>query len=286
MLIEANALLPHGAWSPWLLTRVAMSGRTAQDYMRLAREPNAQRAADLSIRGALEQARAAEPARAVAHRADGPQIMLRTHLGREVAYPQPASPPTFNATNEHISWAAWSWNPVTGCLHGCGYCYAREIATSPTTRAYFPAGFTPVFHPERLSAPSNTKVPADVVSDPRRTRVFAGSMGDMYEHWVPREWNEQVHASCVANPEWDHLMLTKFPDRYLEFLEHLPPTAWLGTSVDEQKRVRLAERAFRQISGVRLKYLSLEPMREELRFTDLSTFDWVIVGAQTENSPA
>lgn len=30
--------------------------------------------------------------------------------------------------NTKIDWATRSWNPVTGCLHGCPYCYARKIA--------------------------------------------------------------------------------------------------------------------------------------------------------------
>ncbi len=59
-----------------------------------------------------------------------------------------------------------------------------------------------------------------------------------------------------------------------------PPRAWLGTSVDEQKRVRLAEEAFRQIDGVAVKWLSLEPLLAPLEFSDLSVFDWVVIGAQ------
>lgn len=27
-----------------------------------------------------------------------------------------------------IEWCDSTWNPVTGCLHGCEYCYARQIA--------------------------------------------------------------------------------------------------------------------------------------------------------------
>jgi len=30
--------------------------------------------------------------------------------------------------NDDIEWAKYSWNPVTGCLHNCPYCYARDIA--------------------------------------------------------------------------------------------------------------------------------------------------------------
>jgi DNA repair photolyase len=124
--------------------------------------------------------------------------MLTTHTGEQVAYPLPMGPATFNITNEHISWAGFSWNPVTGCLHGCEYCYAREIALPPTTAAHFPAGFTPLFHHERLLAPANTKVPADAADDPRRKRVFVCSMADLYGRWVPREWIVAVHEACIA----------------------------------------------------------------------------------------
>jgi protein gp37 len=281
-LIEAKAIVGHGQWLPWLKDHVGISERTAQDYMALARDPNPQRAAGLSIRSALEDVRTEKKVKAAARRAEGKHIMLSTHTGEQVAYPLPASAATFNNTNEHISWAAFSWNPVTGCLHGCPYCYARDIALSPTTAAYFPAGFTPLFHHERLQAPANTKVPADAADDARRQRVFVCSMADLYGKWVPREWIEQVHQSCIVNPQWDYLFLTKFPSRYIEFLTDLPTTARLGTTVDEQKRVRIAEQAFRHIKGVRVKWLSLEPLKEELRFTDLSMFDWVVIGSQTE----
>ena len=64
---------------------------------------------------------------------------LRTHAGEEVPYPKPQAKATFNQTDgDGISWASWSWNPVTGCLHGCNYCYAREIATNPRFATGFP----------------------------------------------------------------------------------------------------------------------------------------------------
>jgi protein gp37 len=97
---------------------------------------------------------------------------------------------------------------------------------------------------------------------------------------VPDEWIRQVHASMLASPQWEYLLLTKFPARYVGL--ELPRKAWVGTSVDEQKRVRIAENAFREIDGVAVKWLSLEPLREPLQFTDLSMFDWVVIGAQTE----
>lgn len=208
-------------------------------------------------------------------------LTLYTHDGKAVSYPEPKGKATFNQTKgEGISWAAWSWNPVTGCLHGCNYCYARELATKDSYKPWFPAGFTPLFHHERLDAPTNTTIPGAHAGDPAWRRVFVCSMADLYGRWVPDEWIQQVHASCAANPQWDYLTLTKFPSRYVGL--DLPPTAWLGTSVDEQKRVRIAEDAFRQIDGVLVKWLSLEPLLEPLEFTDLSMFDWIVIGAQTE----
>lgn len=206
-------------------------------------------------------------------------LTLLTHTGEPVEYPKPASKATFNQTDgEGISWAAWSWNPVTGCLHGCDYCYARAIAHRFTDG--FPAGFTPLFHHERLDAPANTTIPAAHRNDPAWRRVFVCSMADLYGRWVPDEWIKQVHESMLATPEWEYLLLTKFPARYVGL--EMPTGTWLGTSVDEQKRVRIAEDAFRQVDGVKVKWLSLEPLREPLEFSDLSMFDWVVIGAQTE----
>lgn len=226
-------------------------------------------------RVAEQRKREPEPEKPKPQRAEPVMLTLLTHTGDEVSYPRPVSRPTFNQTSgPGISWADWSWNPVTGCLHGCRYCYAREIATSERYAASYPVGFTPLYHPERLPAPENTKPGRGV-----KGRVFVCSMADLYGRWVPSEWIESVHKVERDNPQWEYLHLTKFPDRYPDL--DLPATAWIGTSVDEQARVRIAERAFSKITGVKVKWLSLEPLLEPLEFTDLTMFDWVVIGAQT-----
>jgi protein gp37 len=210
-------------------------------------------------------------------------LTLRTHTGQPVPYRQPQAKPTFHeTTGEGVSWAGWSWGIITGCMHGCRYCYARAIV-SRFTNAH-PAGFTPLYHRERLDAPANTKIPARCEHDPAYRRVFVGPLADMFGRWVPLEWIEEILAVEHVNPQWEYLHLTKFPDRYPE-IQILPSTAWIGTSVDEQKRVRIAERAFtalaEQQQRVKVRWLSLEPLKEHLEFTDLSMFDWVVIGAQT-----
>lgn len=53
-LIEAKDLLPHGEWLPWLNEQVELSERTAQKFMRLAREwSNPSALADLGATKAL-----------------------------------------------------------------------------------------------------------------------------------------------------------------------------------------------------------------------------------------
>jgi protein gp37 len=267
---------------------VGTSGRAVQQAKAVVRDaPDLAakvRAGEIALDAADRQRKqriAAMPKPEPAPKPASVMLTLRTHTGDEVKYPQPQAKATFNETKgAGISWAAWSWNPVTGCLHGCDYCYARAIATDERYGSAYPAGFTPLFHHERLDAPANTAIPAARRDDPAYERVFVCSMADLYGRWVPDEWIQKVHASMCANPQWQYITLTKFPARYVGL--QMPPGAWVGTSVDEQKRVRIAEDAFRKIDGVAVKWLSLEPLKEPLEFTDLSVFDWVVIGAQTE----
>lgn len=53
-LIEAKSLLPHGEWLPWLTEQVQFSERSAQNFMKLARQwSNPQALADLGATKAL-----------------------------------------------------------------------------------------------------------------------------------------------------------------------------------------------------------------------------------------
>ena len=193
--------------------------------------------------------------------------------------PTPRSnPPTFNPTNENIDWAKWSWNPVTGCLHNCVYCYARDIA-----ERLYPEKFVPTFHPERLSAPHHTKVPAKAESNVGYRNVFVCSMADLFGKWVPQEWIDAVLDAVRAAPQWNFLFLTKFPQRLAEI--DWPENSWVGTTVDEQYRVDIAEKAFRKVNAP-VKWLSCEPLREQLTFSSLDMFDWVVVGGQSQSTQA
>ena len=192
---------------------------------------------------------------------------------------------TFNETNDNIEWAAWSWNPVTGCLHDCPYCYARDIANR-----FYAHKFAPSFLPDRLSAPSNTKFPnLDTITDPvlrmAKRNVFVCSMADLFGKWVPAEWIEAVLQQAWDNPQWTFLFLTKFPIRMAEF--QFPKNSWIGTTVDKQYAVDRAEKAFTKIRNggyEGIAWLSCEPMMEHLSFNSLDMFDWVIMGGSSKST--
>lgn len=201
---------------------------------------------------------------------------------------QPENFPTNAQFNEQksggIEWAQWSWNPVTGCRHDCPYCYARDIAKHYSD--VYPHGFEPAFRPYMLNAPRNTSVPNEANDDTRFKNVFTCSMADLFGRWVPAEWINAVLSTVRENSQWNFLFLTKFPKRMSEF--SIPPNAWMGTTVDLQARVANAEAAFARLNKeAGIRWLSVEPMLEPVKFNKLELFNWVVIGgaSRSEKTP-
>jgi protein gp37 len=183
--------------------------------------------------------------------------------------------------NDAIEWAQWSWNPVTGCKHDCPYCYARDIALSQRMAKVYPNGFAPTFRSNALNAPARTKVPKDAAADTRHRNVFTCSMADLFGRWVPAEWIDAVLGTVRDSAEWNFLFLTKFPQRMKEF--DIPDNAWMGATVDMQARVKNAENAFENVGG-KVRWLSVEPLIEPLRFERLDLFDWLVIGGASSST--
>ena len=187
---------------------------------------------------------------------------------------------TFNYQNsDNIEWAKWSWNPFVGCLRGCPYCYAKDIATR------FYGDFKPRFFEERLMAPFNTKIPADKRNEPGIRNVFLGSMTDFFGDFIDPDWRKRTLEVVEKTPQWNYLILTKDPEGILPHAP-LPRNVWVGTTVDTQARVAKAQEVFASLHGdnAAVTFLSCEPLRSRLEFTDMSMFDWIIIGGQSRSS--
>ena len=200
-----------------------------------------------------------------------------------------------------IEWCDSTWNPVTGCYHGCDYCYASKMAdrfgtgweftgeglpvlekplrgVSPgggASRAQpYPFNFTPTFHKYRLDQPKKWK---------EGRTIFVCSMADLFGDWVPDEWIEKVFEACKKAPQHRYLFLTKNPQRYGDLAEagKLPKEEnfwWGSTVVSMQSKVypgRITDNIF----------ISIEPLLEQLD-VGVGSFgrtEWVIIGAESGN---
>jgi protein gp37 len=229
------------------------------------------------VKPILDQAKAQAKAEKPAKK-EKPKARIITVDGRITEIDAPAKP-VFNQTNDSVSWASWTWNPVTGCNHGCKFCYAREIAHSDRMAAVYPFQFAPAYHDYRLAAPVNTRKPDS--EHPPDGRVFVCSMADLFGKWVPNTWIQSVFKAAADAPEWEYLFLTKWPKRYSMLAEL--PRAWFGASIIKQADVERVTRdmtSFDVHDGI-VRWVSLEPMLEPIKFGDMSWCDLVVIGAQT-----
>jgi protein gp37 len=112
--------------------------------------------------------------------------------------------------------------------------------------------------------------------------VFAGSEADIFGKWVPTEWIQRILDIMRDTPQWEYLMLTKFPQRLSQF--EWPDNVWAGTTIDTQARMRTASKWMPKVkAGV--VWASCEPLLEEFKFDDEITLGWanfVVAGAQTK----
>ena len=169
-----------------------------------------------------------------------------------------------------IEWCDSTWNPVTGCLHGCEYCYARAMAKR--FPAVYPNGFEPMFYKDRLNQFDNCK----------GRNIFVCSMGDLFGDFIPDEWIEKVLDKCAQNQQHNYLFLTKNPFRYekLHISGQFPKLSnvWYGFSMTDNS----CEQCW--VDNQYNTFISVEPLLENLNQNMMKYLDitnWVIIGAET-----
>lgn len=203
-----------------------------------------------------------------------------------------------------IEWCDSTWNPVTGCLHKCEYCYARRIAERFGTlykgpqpedegltflpdepeRFYeldepvrdnsgrvepYPANFYPTLHRYKLGEPQGIKT---------QRNIFVCSMADLFGGWVPDEWIEQVFEACGKAPQHRYMFLTKNPQRYidLEKAGRLPKrdNMWYGSTITDGDTPYFF---FDKVNT----FVSIEPILGHFAPHHKLMADWAIMGAMT-----
>jgi len=118
-----------------------------------------------------------------------------------------------------------TWNPVSGCLHNCKYCWARRLAeTKLKDKPRYRRGFIPRLNRNEFK-----------VRFKDGDFVFVVDMGDLFGHWVPREWILSVINHIKRFPKTHFLLLTKNPARYREFLREFPENTFLGATIETNR---------------------------------------------------
>lgn len=216
-----------------------------------------------------------------------------------------------------IDWADSTWNLVTGCLHGCEYCYARRIAERFGTREIYDPECQCQRHliergmlkgtgkPLELDYPweqknkdgsiTNAAYPFGFeptfhhykLDEPQKWKkprtIFVCSMADLFGDWVPAEWIQEVFAACKKAPQHRYLFLTKNPKRYVDlYAKNILPTGkgyWYGTTVTSPEQPFFYSRVPDDNPHT---FVSIEPIMGSFgKIKDIP--DWVIVGAETGN---
>lgn len=177
-----------------------------------------------------------------------------------------------------IEWTEQTWNPVTGCTKvspGCKHCYAETMAKRLQAMGApgYENGFKLSLLPERLKQPLQRRKP---------TMYFVNSMSDLFQDGVPEEFIDRVMDVMRATPQHTYQILTKRSDNMRRYFasREVPKNAWLGVSVEDKKygKPRISD-----LVAIRAKtrFLSIEPLLEDVGRLRLKGIHWVIVGGES-----
>lgn len=176
-----------------------------------------------------------------------------------------------------IEWTDKTWNPVTGCTKissGCMHCYAEVMSRrlKAMRKSKYSNGFSVTEHNESLEEPMHWK---------GSYNVFVCSMGDLFHKDVSEAFIDKVINVIRLTPQNRYQILTKRAERMSEYFSNheIPTNVWLGVTVESRSslfRINL-------ISDLKasVRFLSCEPLLEDLGQMDLTNINWIIVGGES-----
>jgi protein gp37 len=183
-----------------------------------------------------------------------------------------------------IEWTDATWNPVRGCTKispGCKHCYAETFAERFRGVAGHPyeQGFALRLVPEKIAEPLRWATPKT---------IFVNSMSDLFHEGVPDDYIERC-ARVMQMANWHtYQILTKRTTRLRNLLRTRLASVsqlkhiWWGTSVENKQYGLPRVEALREAPAA-VRFLSIEPLLEDLGKFDLTGIHWVIVGGESGN---
>ena len=182
------------------------------------------------------------------------------------------------STVSSIEWTEHTWNPISGCTKispGCKHCYAEVMARrlkAMGARGYEQA-FELTLQPSRLNQPLVRKKP---------TVYFVNSMSDLFHEAVPNGYVDKVLSIIRATPQHTYQVLTKRAERLPKYFFNrpVPRNLWLGVSVENRQHGLPRIEELRKVEAS-VRFLSIEPLLEDLGEIDLGGINWVIVGGES-----
>jgi protein gp37 len=182
------------------------------------------------------------------------------------------------ATTSKIEWTEQTWNPIVGCTKisaGCKNCYAETLAKRLRAMGTpgYENGFALTLLPHRLNEPLQRKKP---------TVYFVNSMSDLFHEKVPDSYIESIVDVMQRTPQHAYQVLTKRGARMARFFRNrpVPENVWLGVSVENQRHGVPRIDHLRTIAA-KIRFLSVEPLLEDVGPLDLTDIHWVIVGGES-----
>ncbi|TCV79206.1 DUF5131 family protein [Sulfurirhabdus autotrophica] len=181
-------------------------------------------------------------------------------------------------SQSRIEWTEQTWNPTTGCTKvspGCKHCYAEVMARRLHAMGApgYKNGFKLAILPERLVQPLQRKKP---------TVYFVNSMSDLFHENIPDQFLDEVFSVIRQTPQHTYQILTKRAERLPHYFADrgCPQNVWLGVSVEDKEYGLPRIDYLRQVDA-HIRFLSVEPLLEDLGEMDLTDIHWVIVGGES-----
>jgi protein gp37 len=186
------------------------------------------------------------------------------------------------AEKSAIEWTDATWNPVRGCTKispGCKYCYASTFAERFRGVEGHPyeQGFSLRLVPDKLLEPLRWS---------KAKMVFVNSMSDLFHPSIPDSYIELVARVMEETPWHTFQVLTKRADRLKTLLNGKLSSAagqshiWWGVSV-EDKKYGVPRIKHLQAAKAKVRFLSVEPLLEDVGTIDLTGIHWMIVGGES-----